>query len=138
MGHVNYVEPKIHLEEERLKDFLAMKKAIGIAGREAKQIEKDMQRKEQFVSELQDFSDKLRRAADLHLEPDLKDDLAVNIESLWELVPRKEAKKYWEKLLEGKYEWSRIAYQLWPDRLKEVCRKDRSIAIAHGVDWSGS
>jgi len=41
-------------------------------------------------------------------------------------------------LLEGNYEWSRIAYQLWPALAKEVCRKDRSIAIAHGLDGSGS
>jgi len=90
------------------------------------------------VSELQDFSDKLRRAADLHFEPGLNDGVALNIESLWELVPWKEAKKYWEKLIEGKHEWSSIAYQLWPERVKEVCRKDRCIVIAHGIDWSGS
>ncbi|HEY5707449.1 MAG TPA: hypothetical protein VIS96_17965 [Terrimicrobiaceae bacterium] len=34
------------------------------------------------------------------------------IASLWELVPWKEAKKYWDELRAGKYEWSSIAQQL--------------------------
>lgn len=49
---------------------------------------------------------------DLHLEPDLSDGVVLNIAPLWELVPRKEAKKYWEELIEGKYEWSSIGKQL--------------------------
>jgi len=61
---------------------------------------------------LYDFKDKLRKAADLHLTPDLNDGVVLNIAPLWELVPWKEAKKYWEALTEGKYEWSSIGKQL--------------------------
>ena len=86
------------------------------------------------MSELHDFKDKLRRAADLHLAPDLNDGVVLNIAPLWELVPWKEAKKYWDELQEGKYDWSHIAYQLWPDRMKELCKKDRAVAIAHGLE----
>jgi hypothetical protein len=32
--------------------------------------------------------------------------VVLNIAPLWELVPWKDAKKYWEELLAGKYEWS--------------------------------
>lgn len=109
---LNYVEPKIRLEEDRLNTLRSRKEAVGSSGREAKQIEKDMDHQEQFVSELHDFKDKLRRAADLHLEPDLNDGVVLNIAPLWELVPWKEAKKYWEELNEGKYEWSSIGKQL--------------------------
>ncbi len=31
----------------------------------------------------------------------------------------------------GKYDWSHIAMQYWPNRVEEVCGKDKSIAIAH-------
>jgi len=109
---LNYVEPKIRLEENRLKTLRGRKEAAGNSGREAKQIEMDMDRQEQFVSELHDFKDKLRRAADLHLEPDLNDGVVLNIAPLWELVPWKEAKEYWEELVEGKYEWSSIGKYL--------------------------
>ena len=38
------------------------------------------------------LDDKLRRAANLHLDPDLNDGVVLNIAPLWELVPWKEAK----------------------------------------------
>jgi hypothetical protein len=131
---LNYVEPKIRLEEDRLNTLRSRKRAAGSSSREAKQIERKMDRQEQFVSELHDFKDKLCRAADLHITPDLNDGVALNIAPLWELVPWKEAKRYWEELHEGKYDWAHIALELWPARVKEKCRMDRSIAIAHGQE----
>ena len=82
------------------------------SGKGAKKLDKDIERQEAFLSELRDFEDKLRRAANLHLEPDLNDGVVLNIAPLRELVPWKEAKNYWEELLEGKYEWSSIGKQL--------------------------
>lgn len=131
---LNYVEPKIRLEEDRLKTLRGRKESAGSSGREAKQIEKDMDRQEQFVSELRDFEEKLRRVANLHLDFDLNDGVILNIAPLRELVPWNEPKKYWQELQEGKYDWSHIAYQLWPERVQEACKKNRSIAIAHGQE----
>lgn len=109
---LNYVEPKIRLEEDRLKTLRIRKEAAGSSGREAKQIEKDIDRLEQFVSELLDFADRLRRVAKLHLDFDLNDGVVLNIAPLWELAPWKEAKENWEDLVEGKYEWSSIGKQM--------------------------
>jgi len=131
---LNYVEPKIRLEEDRLRALRSRKEAVGSAGREAKQLEKDIDRQEQFVSELRDFEEKLRRVANLHLDFDLNDGVILNMAPLWELVPWNEPKKYWEELQEGKYDWAHIALQLWPERVKEKCRTDRSLAIAHGLE----
>jgi hypothetical protein len=131
---VNYVEPKLRMEENRLQTLRTGKAAIGSAGREAKRLEKDIDRQEQFVAELHDFRDKLRRVADLHLSPDLNDGVILNIAPLHELVPWKEAEKCRERLQAGEYDWSHIAYQLWPDRVKELCRTDLSVAIAHGLE----
>jgi hypothetical protein len=109
---VNYVEPKIRLEDSRLETLRTQKAAAGGSGRDAKRLGKEVVRQGEFLSELRDFEDKLRRAANLHLEPDLNDGVVLNIAPLWELVPWKEAKNYWEELLEGKYEWSSIGKQL--------------------------
>ncbi len=107
-----YVEPKIRLEESRLEQTRTQLASFGPAGREVKQIERQFDRQENLVGELYDFRDKLRRVANLHLEPDLNDGVVLNIAPLWELVPWSEAKKYWEELLAGKYEWSSISKQL--------------------------
>jgi hypothetical protein len=109
---LNYVEPKLRLEENSLTQLRQQREASGTAGREAKQLEKQLDKQESFLSELYDFRDKLKRAADLNLEPDLNDGVVLNIAPLWELVPWTEAKKYWKELLEGKYEWSSIGKQL--------------------------
>jgi len=109
---VNYVEPKIRLETSRLESFRTQKAATGDSGKEAKRLAKEVEKQEDFLSEMQDFEDKLRRAANLHLEPDLNDGVVLNIAPLWELVPWKEAKKYWDELLDGQYEWSSIGKQL--------------------------
>jgi hypothetical protein len=108
----NYVEPKIRQEVTRLEQLCAQKALGGLAGREVKRVERQLERQEGFHSELTDFRDKLRRAANLYLEPDLNDGVVLNIAPLWELVPWNDAKKYWEELLEGKYEWSSISQQL--------------------------
>jgi len=109
---VNYVEPKIRLETSRLDSLRSQKAAASETGKEAKRLAKEVEQQEEFLSELRDFEDKLRRAANQHLEPDLNDGVVLNIAPLHELVPWKEAKSYWEELLEGKYEWSSIGKQL--------------------------
>jgi len=109
---VNYVEPKIRLEFSRLQALRGQVTAAGGSGKEAKRLAEELERQEDFFSELQDFEDKLRRAANLHLEPDLNDGVVLNIAPLHELVPWKAAKDYWDELLEGKYEWSSIGKQL--------------------------
>jgi hypothetical protein len=81
-------------------------------GKEAKRLAKEIERQEDFLSEVRDFEEKLRRAANLNLEPDLNDGVVLNIAPLRELVPWSEAAKYWNELLEGKYEWSSIGKQL--------------------------
>jgi hypothetical protein len=109
---LNYVEPKIRREESRLEELRSQKTALGAATKGSKKLDKDIDRQEAFLTELRDFEEKLRRAANLHLHPDLNDGVVLNIAPLWELVPWKEAKSYWDDLMDGKYEWSSIGKQL--------------------------
>ena len=75
-------------------------------------MEKEIDDQEHFVAELEHFEGKLRKAAELHLDPDLDDGVVLNIAPLHELVPWKEAEKYWNRLLDRQYEWSTISKQL--------------------------
>lgn len=114
----NYVEPKIRLELSRLDSLRSQKSGIEEGAKGAKKIDREIDRQEAFLAELSDFAEKLERAAKLNFgkeedldssvtyDPDLNDGVVLNIAPLWEFVPWKEAKKYWEELLEGKYEWS--------------------------------
>ena len=43
-------------------------------------------------------------------------------------------KACWESLKAGEYAWAHLAYTIWHDRVKKVCKTGRSIAIAHGLE----
>jgi len=116
---VNYVEPKLRLEESRLKELESARAGAGAAGREAKQLAREAEVQEELVQELTEFAQAVSRAADLHLVPDLDDGVLLNIAPLSELVPWKEAAPTWQELLKGKYPWSSIGRQL---KEREVVR----------------
>lgn len=40
----------------------------------------------------------------------------------------------WRELEHGDYDWAHLAYTLWPERVRQKCRTDLSLAIAHGLE----
>lgn len=118
------VQTKINLERSRLDELYRRKKEVGDSGREARKVAAAISDQEDLLSELEDFAEKLEKAANLNFvdkdklksdvryDPDLNDGVVLNIAPLWELVPWKEAKKYWDELLKGQYDWSSIGKQL--------------------------
>ena len=39
----------------------------------------------------------------------------------------------WKKLEKGDYDWAHLAMNYWPDRVREKCKTDKSLAIAHDL-----
>jgi hypothetical protein len=113
----NFVDPKLQREEGRLADLRSQKAQAGSTGGAARQAERAIERQEALIAELRDFRDKLNRAASLGLKPDLDDGVVLNAAPLWELMPWKVAKDYWQELLKGEYAWSSIGKQLRAKKL---------------------
>ncbi len=66
------------------------------------------------------------------------DGVIINAAPLHRLfrVPKwaKDTKECWNRLERGDYDWAHLAYTIWPDRVHEKCRTDKSLAIAHVLE----
>jgi hypothetical protein len=129
----DYAAPKLAHEERRLESMTRELAAKATAAQR-----KELSAQESFVDELRAFLEEVKRVAPLW-NPDLDDGAAINFAPLWRLVPQhkpwqKELKATWDALCEGKYDWAHLATHLWPERVVPKCAKDRSLAIAHGLE----
>ena len=91
-----------------------------------------------FLNELEEFREELLRVAQLPYKPNLNDGVIINAAPLHNLFRLRswanDTREVWNKLKRGDYDWAHLAYTIWPERVRDVCRKDRSIAIAHGLE----
>ena len=98
----------------------------------------ELEKLQDFRQELIDFRDELLRVAKLPYRPNLNDGVLITASPLWKLFRLKkwqnDLKACWEKLETGEYDWAHLAYSIWPDRVREKCKTDRSIAIAHDLE----
>ncbi len=131
-----YVKPKIdHIE----KEFRRIESELPNAtGREALSLRTAFEETGVLLDELRDFRDEIARIADLPYKPNLNDGVLITASPLWKLfrLPkwRKDLQECWKKLEAGDYDWAHLAYSIWPDRVRDVCKSDRSIAIAHDLE----
>ncbi len=91
-----------------------------------------------FAQELVDLRDELLRIASMPYKPNMNDGVAINAAPMRGLFRHKpwvkELEEVWKKLEKGDYDWSHMAFTLWPDRVRPKCVKDRSLAIAHDLE----
>jgi hypothetical protein len=99
--------------------------------------EQELERLSDLELELKDFRDELLRLAKFW-KPNLNDGVQITAAPLWRLFQhrpwQKKLKETWESLEAGQYDWAHLAYSIWPDRVRDKCRTDKSLAIAHGLD----
>jgi hypothetical protein len=100
--------------------------------------EKKLEKLQEFELDLQKFRDELLRLARLPWKPNLNDGVQITAAPLWKLFQlpkwKKTLKETWGKLEKGDYDWAHLAYSIWPDRVREKCKKDKSLAIAHNLE----
>lgn len=131
-----HVEPKIAETERGIVRIEHDLKAA--SGGDATRLNDSLTEARAFLGELRELREELLRIAALPYNPDLNDGVIINaapFHNLFRLRPwANDTEDCWKKLREGEYDWAHLAYTVWPDRVKEVCRTDRSIAIAHGLE----
>jgi len=87
------------------------------------------------LAEREALRERLRALDAKGYRPDLDDGVAINAAPLAACFRHRPWRTYlegiWQGLEDGEHDWARLAMQLWPDRVQEKCRTDRSLAIAH-------
>jgi len=128
-----FVEPKIREVETNLTRLRAMDDA-GEGGRQTRD---QLAKAETLRTELLAFRDELAHWAP-RWKPNLNDGVQITASPLWKLflLPkwRKTLEQTWKELDRGDYDWAHLAHTLHPARVREKCKTDRSLAIAHSLE----
>jgi hypothetical protein len=109
-----------------------------VAALEMSSVSKDLHEQMALRDELTDFKEELLRVAQLPYKPNQDDGVLITAAPLHNLFRhtkwRKSTEACWRKLEKGEYDWAHLAYSIWPDRVTNKCKKDLSMAIAHGLE----
>ena len=129
----NFLEPKMREVEQEIRRLRTM-----VDNKEGGPKERDRaEAQEGFLAELRDMHEILSHWAP-RWKPNLNDGVIITACPLWKLfrLPkwRKDLEACWKKLEAGDYDWAHLAFTLWPDRVREKCKRDRSLAIAHNLE----
>lgn len=90
-----------------------------------------------FEQELTEMRDILLRIAPTY-RPNHNDGVQITAAPLWSLFRHRPwqriLKDTWAKLEGGDLDWAHLAMSYWPERVREKCKTDKSLAIAHGLE----
>lgn len=99
--------------------------------------EKQFEALQAFELELIELRDTLLKLAPSY-KPNHDDGVQISAAPLWSLFRHKPWQKVlkdtWAKLEKGDYDWAHLAMNYWPDRVREKCKNDKSLAIAHDLE----
>jgi hypothetical protein len=127
----DFVEPKL---EQVGNDVMALRNKGAARSRGD---EKQFEALQVFELELIELRDTLLKLAPPY-KPNHDDGVQITAAPLWPLFRHKPwqkvLKETWAKLEKGDYDWAHLAMNYWSDRVREKCRTDKSLAIAHGLE----
>jgi len=127
----DFVEPK--LRQVATEARALREKGAGRSRAEEKRFEE----LQAFELELIELRDALLKLAPSY-KPRHDDGVQISAAPLWSLFRhrawQKVLKETWAKLEKGDYDWAHLAMNYWPERVREKCRSDKSLAIAHRLE----
>ena len=127
----DFVEPKL----KQVDGDVTILRSKGAA--RTRDDEKRFEALQAFELELIELRDTLLKLAPSY-KPNHDDGVQISAAPLWPLFRHKPWQKVlkdtWIKLEKGDYDWAYLAMHYWPDRVREKCKTDKSIAIAHGLE----
>lgn len=127
----DFIEPKL----KQIGSDLTVLRGKGTA--RSRDDEKQFETLQAFELELVELRDTLLALAPTY-RPNQNDGVQISAAPLWPLFRHKPWQKVlkdtWAKLEKGNYDWANLAMNYWPDRVREKCKTDKSLAIAHGVE----
>jgi hypothetical protein len=99
---------------------------------------KELQDNQNLFHELKDMEKELLEVAALPYKPNHDDGVLITAAPLYKFFRhskwKKSTEECWKALQKGEYDWAHLAYSIWPERVTKKCKKDLSMAIAHGLE----
>jgi|TARA_A100001391_G_scaffold177450_3_gene141312 hypothetical protein len=127
----DFVEPKL---KQVGADVMTLRNKGAARSRDD---EKQFEALQAFELELIELRDTLLKLAPTY-KPNHDDGVQISAAPLWPLFRhkpwQKALKDTWAKLEKGDYDWAHLAMNYWPERVREKCKTDKSLAIAHGLE----
>ena len=127
----DFIEPKLKLVGE---DVIALRNK---GSTRSAVDEKIFEKLQSLEAELIELRESLFEIAPTY-SPNHDDGVQITAAPLWRLFrhrPWQNAlKATWGKLEKGDYDWAHLAMSYWPDRVREKCKTDKSLAIAHDLE----
>ena len=127
----DFVEPKL---KQVGRDTAALRDKGTARSRDDEKVFEALQTLELELIELRDI---LLQIAPTY-RPNHDDGVQITAAPLWQLFRQKPWQKIlkdtWPKLEKGDYDWAHLAMAYWPDRVREKCKTDKSLAIAHDLE----
>lgn len=127
----DFVEPKL----KQVSHDTATLRDKGAA--RSREDEKALEALQLLELELIDLRDTLLQIAPTY-RPNHDDGVQITAAPLWQLFRHKPWQKIlqetWSKLKKGDYDWAHSAMAYWPERVRQKCRTDKSLAIAHDLE----
>ncbi len=127
----DFIEPKL---KQVCHDASALRDK---GGARSSADEKDFEALQALELELIELRDALLQIAPTYC-PNHDDGVQIAAAPLWQFFLHKPWQKVlkdtWAKLEKGDYDWAYLAMGYWPERVREKCKTDKSLAIAHDLE----